>query len=49
LINALNAALKRIAEDEGAIITRTLSRRETPRAPMMTSERLRKYSESKRL
>jgi ParB family chromosome partitioning protein len=49
LINALNAAPKRSAEDEAAIITRTLSRPETPRAPLITGERLRKYSESKPL
>jgi ParB-like chromosome segregation protein Spo0J len=49
LIDALNAAPQRSAEDEGAIITRTLSRRATPRAPMITGERPRKYSESEQL
>jgi hypothetical protein len=49
LISALNAAPGRSAEEEGAIITRTLSRSETPASPMITGERRRKHSEPESL
>jgi ParB family chromosome partitioning protein len=45
----LNAAPKRSAEEEAAIIARTLSRSETPAAPMITGERPRKHSEPESL
>ena len=49
LISALNAAPKRSAEEEAAIIARTLSRSETPAAPMIKGERPRKHSEPESL
>jgi hypothetical protein len=49
LINALNAAPKRSAQEEGEIIARTLSRSETPASPMITGERPRRHSEPESL
>ncbi len=49
LITALNAVPKRNADEEGAIIARTLSRSETPAAPLITGESPRKHSESESL
>ncbi|MEH6656032.1 MAG: ParB N-terminal domain-containing protein [Loktanella salsilacus] len=49
LISALNAVPKRNAEEEGAIIARTLSRSEIPAAPLITGERPRMHSEPENL
>jgi hypothetical protein len=49
LITALKAVPNRDADEEGAIISRSVSRSETPAAPLNTGERPRKHSEPKYL
>jgi ParB family chromosome partitioning protein len=49
LISALNAVPKRNAEEERAIIARTLSRSKTPAAPMITGEHPHMHSEPQSL